>query len=83
MLTGSTPGELRSEDVGRGYEHAMVTGINDKRRRRNVLTHLATPDYIDDSLKSYTWYKDYVLAGGRKHGLPPEYIAAYIGSGLL
>jgi hypothetical protein len=58
----------------------MVTVINDKGRRRKVLTYLATPDYIDDSLKPYGWYKDFVLAGGREHGLPPEYIAEYIQS---
>jgi hypothetical protein len=69
-----------AEGVGSGYEHAMVTVINDKGRRRKVLTYLAAPDYIDDSLKPYGWYKDFVLAGGREHGLPPEYIAEYIQS---
>jgi cation transport regulator ChaC len=69
-----------AEGVGSGYEHAMVTVINDKGRRRKVLTYLATPDYIDDSLKPYCWYKDFVLAGGREHGLPQEYIAEYIQS---
>ena len=69
-----------AEGVGSGYEHAMVTVINDKGRRRKVLTYLATPDYIDDSLKPYSWYKDFVLAGGREHGLPPEYVAEYIQS---
>jgi hypothetical protein len=58
----------------------MVTVINERGRRRKVLTYLATPDYIDDSLKPYSWYKDIVLAGGREHGLPPEYIAEYIQS---
>ena len=48
--------------------------------RPKVLTYLATPDYIDDSLKPDGWYKDFVLAGGREHGLPPEYIAEYIQS---
>ena len=70
----------RAEGVGSGYEQAMVTVINDKGRRRKVLTYLATPDYIDDSLKPYSSYKDFVLAGGREHGLPPEYIAEYIQS---
>ena len=69
-----------AEGVGSGYEHAMVTVINDKGRRRKVLTYLATPDYIDDSLKPYSWYKDFVLAGGREHGLPPEYMADYVQS---
>jgi len=69
-----------AEGVGSGYEHSMVTVINEKGRRRKVLTYLATPDYIDDSLKPYGWYKDLVLAGGREHGLPPEYMAEYIQS---
>jgi gamma-glutamylcyclotransferase (GGCT)/AIG2-like uncharacterized protein YtfP len=69
-----------AEGVGAGYERATVTVINEKGRRRKVLTYLATPDYIDDSLKPYGWYKDFVLAGAREHGLPPEYIADYIES---
>jgi hypothetical protein len=68
------------EGVGTGYEHAMVTVINDKGRRRKVLAYLATPDYIDDRLKPYGWYKEFVLAGSREHGLPQEYIAQYIQS---
>jgi hypothetical protein len=67
-----------AEGVGRGYARAMVTVINEKGRRRKILTYLATPEYIDDSLKPYGWYKDLVLAGGREHGLPPEYIAEHI-----
>ncbi len=69
-----------AEGVGAGYEHEMVTVINEKGRRRKVLIYLATPDYIDDSLKPYGWYKDFVLAGAREHGLPTEYIAEYIQS---
>jgi hypothetical protein len=56
----------------------MVMVINDKGRRQKVLIYLATPDYIDDRLKPYGWYKDVVLAGSREHGLPSEYIAEYI-----
>ncbi|MER8686718.1 gamma-glutamylcyclotransferase [Mesorhizobium sp. M1136] len=70
----------KAEGVGSGYERATVTVINAKGRRRKVLTYLATPDYIDDSLKPYSWYKDFVLAGGREHALSPEYIAEYIQS---
>jgi hypothetical protein len=69
-----------AEGVGKGYEPAMVTVINEKGRRRKVLTYLAAPDYIDDSLKPYGWYKDLVLAGGREHRLPPEYLAEYVDS---
>lgn len=68
----------RVEGVGKGYEHATVTVINDKGRRRKVLTYLATVGHIDDSLNPYGWYKDHVLAGASEHGLPPEYVADYI-----
>ncbi len=82
VLFGFHPAERakldRAEGVGHGYEGAMVTVINDKGRRRKVLIYLATPDHIDDSLKPYSWYKDFVLAGSREHGLPREYIAEYI-----
>lgn len=68
----------RAEGVGNGYAHATVTVLNDKGRRRKVLTYLATPDSIDDSLRPYGWYKEFVLAGAREHGLPQDYVAAQI-----
>ncbi len=78
------PGERgkldEAEGVGNGYEHVIVTVINDKGRRQKVITYLATQDYIDDALKPYGWYKDFVIAGAKEHGLPPEYIASYIES---
>jgi hypothetical protein len=84
VLFGFDPAERAkldaAEGVGSGYEHAIVTVINDKGRRRKVLTYLATPEYIDDSLKPYSWYKDFVLAGGKEHGLPQDHIAEYIQS---
>ena len=70
----------KAEGVGNGYEPEMVTVINDKGHRQKVLTYLATPDYIDDSLKPYSWHRDFVLAGGWEHGLPPEYIAKFVQS---
>jgi cation transport regulator ChaC len=78
------PAELteldRAEGAGAGYERAMVTVIDETGRSQKVLTYLATPDYIDDSLKPYGWYKDVVLAGAREHGLPSDYIADQIQS---
>jgi hypothetical protein len=70
----------KAEGVGNGYEHATVTVINDKGRRRKVLTYLASPIAIDDSLKPYSWYMDFVLAGCAEHGLPYDYVAACVQS---
>jgi hypothetical protein len=35
-------------------------------------------DAIDDRLKPYSWYKDFVMKGAQEHGLPLEYIRGYI-----
>lgn len=82
VLFSFDPGERsaldKAEGVGNGYEHATVTVINDKGRRRKVLTYLAVPGYIDESLRPYGWYKDFVLVGAREHGLPEEYIGERI-----
>ena len=69
-----------AEGLGNGYEHAMVTVVNEKGHRRKVLTYIATSNSIDDKLKPYSWYKDFVLAGAKEHGLPTEYVDKYIQS---
>ena len=67
-----------AEGVGNGYNHAVVTVINEEGRRRKVLTYLADPQHIDDSLRPYTWYKDLVLAGASEHGVPADYLDACV-----
>lgn len=64
----------KAEGAGRGYEPAIVTVINDKGRRRKVLTYLASPDAIDENLKPYSWYKEFVLSGATEHRLAGDYI---------
>ena len=66
------------EGVGDGYEHSIVTVINEKGRRQKVLAYLAATEYIDDSLNPSGKYKDQVLAGASEHGLPSEYVTRYI-----
>ena len=56
-----------------GYEHAIVTVINDKGRRQQVLPYSPT-DPIDDGLEPLL-VQDVVLAGSKEHRLPPEQIA--------
>lgn len=64
----------KAEGVGNGYEHATVTVLNERGRRRKVLTYIASSEAIDDSLKPYGWYKEFVLAGCAEHTLPNEYV---------
>jgi hypothetical protein len=67
-----------AEGAGKGYDAKVVTVINSQGRRRKVLTYLASPDAIDDTLKPYSWYKNHVLAGAKEHSLPPDYVAEWI-----
>lgn len=69
-----------AEGVGAGYEHTIVTAINDHGRRRKVLIYIAISDYINDNLMPYSWYKDIVISGCIEHRLPSEYINKYIRS---
>lgn len=57
------PKLAEAEGAGKGYDATTVTVINEERRRRKVLTYLATADRIDDALKLYTWYKEHALLG--------------------
>ena len=63
----------RAEGVGHGYRADCVeVRVGDSQRR--VHTYFADPDYIDDALKPYRWYKELVIAGARMHELPSAYI---------
>jgi hypothetical protein len=42
-----------------------------------VRTYIADGDAIDDRLKPYSWYKDFVVKGTQEHGLILEYIQSY------
>jgi hypothetical protein len=67
-----------AEGLNNGYRDATVTVVNSQGRRRKVLTYLATPDFVDGSLKPYTWYKDFVVSGSTEHGLPADYVAEFV-----
>lgn len=66
-----------AESLGQGYdlEHhqLQVQAVT-----HQVFLYVAPPDYIDDSLRPYTWYRDLVVQGARVHGLPGDYIEAFL-----
>jgi len=69
-----------AEGLNKGYRDATVTVVDAQGRRRKALVYLATPDFIDGSLKPYSWYRDHVLAGSVEHALPEEYVRAFVES---
>lgn len=62
----------RKEGLGSGYDEKEVEVTTDQ-GRLTALIYFATN--TDSQLKPYRWYKEHVLIGARKNGLPSEYIA--------
>lgn len=62
-----------AEGLGNGYHEANVT-VTIEGEEQTAFTYLADPQFIDDSLKPFTWYKAFVVYGARDHALPRSYI---------
>ena len=68
------PGEKHAldeaESLGCGYEEMSLTvGLHGE-----VFCYVAAAGFIDESLRPYTWYRDYVSVGARFHHLPESYV---------
>ncbi len=61
----------KAEGLGNGYEEKQVQVVFEGKSRTATL-YSATN--TDSSLKPYTWYKAFVVAGAKEHKLPSEYI---------
>ena len=57
-----------------GYDRRAVE-VSCEGRIETAMLYVARDARIDPRLRPYRWYKDFVLAGARELGLPPEYIA--------
>jgi len=58
------------EGVGFGYSEISLSlpGFGD------CVSYIAEESHIDNSLRPYDWYKEFVLVGARFHGFPDEYL---------
>ena len=61
----------KAEGLGNGYEAKQVQVVFIG-TARTVSVYVATK--MDSSLKPYTWYKAFVVAGAKEHKLPSKYI---------
>ena len=66
-----------AESLGKGYELAHHR-VQVQAVTHQVFLYVAPPDYIDDSLLPYSWYRDLVVQGAHAHGLPGDYIEAFL-----
>lgn len=42
----------------------------------HAATYRGRPEYLDDALVPFDWYRDFVIRGAREHGLPAAHVAA-------
>lgn len=68
----------RAEGRGYGYNDAEVPVWSPDGTSQIALTYLAAASHVVADLRPFSWYWDFVVAGAREHGLPEEYVAAFI-----
>ncbi len=61
----------RVEGAGRGYAASWL----DLGESGRCYVYLPNDSHVDRSLVPYDWYKALVVAGARRHALPPDYLA--------
>ncbi|RFB88924.1 hypothetical protein B5K11_26190 [Rhizobium leguminosarum bv. trifolii] len=78
-IPGSQKAALdKAEGLGNGYEEATITVMTADGKPVDAVTYLASEGVINDKLKPYQWYKDFVESGAKEHGIPDAYVQKYI-----
>ncbi|NND65969.1 MAG: gamma-glutamylcyclotransferase [Halioglobus sp.] len=70
------PGLDRAEGLGSGYEMKELAVPGPDGTTVSAFTYYAT--HFSEGLKPYPWYVEHVLRGAAEHGLPNDYIAAFL-----
>ncbi len=74
FLDADKPALDSHEGLGKGYNAEEIRVTTDGGEMR-AYAYVADESAVDDSLRPYSWYKDLVVEGARRHSLPPEYIS--------
>ncbi|MGO7347827.1 RES domain-containing protein [Rhizobium ruizarguesonis] len=64
----------KAEGLGKGYDEATITVMTPDGKAVDAVTYLASEGAIDEKLKPYQWYKDFVESGAKEHGIPDAYV---------
>lgn len=70
-----TPVLDRHEFLGIGYDRKQICAMTPRGKPVTAWIYVARPDAIDRSMKPYTWYLEFIVAGAHQHRLPLCYIA--------
>ena len=63
------------ESVGVGYDDLRVEVELASGTMTEAVIYAARAEMLDARLKPFCWYREFVLQGGRQHGLPADYLA--------
>ena len=75
ILTAEKPILDNIEGVGKGYRvESFPVHCLDGQQRQASFYYVAEAEHIDDNLKPFSWYHEFVVSGARHHGLPADYI---------
>jgi gamma-glutamylcyclotransferase len=77
---GEKPTLDTAEGLGEGYEEENVEVAFQGATRVASIYHATD---IDPSLRPYTWYKAFVVAGAKEHALPGEYIGRLLATDAI
>ena len=64
----------RFEGCGKGYRKRYVQVSDPGGHDVGAFTYYADSEYVDTTLKPYTWYVEHVLRGAEEAGLPESYV---------
>src|ERR1019366_138296 len=70
----------QAEGLGNGYEAKNAEVVFNGAPRMASIYHATE---IDPSLKPYTWYKAFVVAGAKEHDLPGMYIEQLVATDAM
>ena len=63
------------ESLGRGYERRWTNIHPPRGGIRRCFTYVALPEFVDERLRPFLWYKALVSLGAQYHEFPDEYVA--------
>lgn len=66
----------REEGLGRGYRQEVVSITTSEGNEMDALAYIADIRAIRNGLLPFDWYRDMVITGAKKNGLPEDSITA-------
>ena len=68
----------RAEGLGSGYHEQSVQVVLPNGKQMIAEIYIADATHVDENLRPYFWYKEFVKKGAEEHCLPQDYIDRYI-----